>query len=49
MENKEKFSVEELQITLECLQHDKDRDVKYFAGGEITDTRRCVTGLVYCC
>lgn len=32
------FSLEELQITLECLQHDADRDVKFFAGGEVTET-----------
>ncbi len=49
-ENKETFSLEELQITLECLQHDQDRDVKFFAGGEVSDTRRyvvCVCVVVF--
>ena len=32
------FSLEDLQITLECLQHDADRDVKFFAGGEVVET-----------
>ena len=27
----------DLQNTLECLQNDLDRDVKYFAGGDITE------------
>ena len=36
------FSLDELQITLECLQHDADRDVKFFAGGEITETPRYI-------
>lgn len=39
-DGKETFSHEELQITLECLQHDVDKDVKYFAGGDVTDTPR---------
>ena len=41
-DGKDSFSHEELQITLECLQHDVDKDVKYFAGGDVTDTPRLV-------
>ena len=40
MKEKDGFSLEEVQITLECLQHDADRDVKFFAGGEIVDVPR---------
>lgn len=29
--------LDELQTTLECLQNDADRDVRYFAGGDIDD------------
>ncbi len=36
-EKSDAFSLEEIQITLECLQHDADRDVKFFAGGEIVE------------
>ncbi len=45
-DGKETFSLEELQITLECLQHDVDKDVKYFAGGDVTDTPRCLNNAV---
>lgn len=48
-DGKDTFSLEELQITLECLQHDADRDVKYFAGGEIVDTPRFVCVLICLC
>ena len=36
-DGKDTFCLTELQNTLECLQNDLDRDVKYFAGGDLME------------